>query len=233
MISPNAHLQFSGHGSCGGAVETATSNGRDAADRRDVNGHAKTTSPTFDLARMEAAVRELLLAMGEDVERDGLLDTPRRVAKAYAQMCGGLREDPAEHLGTVFEQPYDDVVLLSGIEFHSLCEHHLLPFVGQAHVAYKPSGGKVVGLSKLARTVDVFARRPQVQERMTEQIADALEAHVEPAGVLVVVEAGHMCMQMRGIQKRGATMTTSAFRGAFHEDRDLRERVLSQIVRSS
>jgi GTP cyclohydrolase I len=185
----------------------------------------------FDLPRMEAAVRELLAAMGEDPARDGLIDTPKRVAKSFTQLCGGLLQDPADHLSTIFEQQYDDVVLLSGIEFHSLCEHHLLPFMGQAHVAYKPQAGKVVGLSKLARTVEVFARRPQVQERLTEQIADALEEHLAPEGVLVMIEAEHMCMQMRGIQKRGASMVTSAYRGVLRTDLDLQTRILRQIRR--
>ena len=153
-------------------------------------------SGTFiDLERAEMAVRNLLVALGEDPDREGLTDTPRRVAKMYRELFAGIAADPAVHLKRVFHEQYDEVVLLRDIDFHSLCEHHLLPFHGKAHVAYLPNG-KVVGLSKLARTVDAFARRPQVQERMTCQIADALMEHLAPKGVVVVVEAEHLCMKM-------------------------------------
>ncbi len=188
-----------------------------------------TQRDTVDLARIERAVRDILIAVGEDPDRDGLLDTPKRVAKAYAELFAGLRDDPARHLARVFDEESSGVVVLRDIEFHSMCEHHLLPFVGRAHVAYLPSGGKVVGLSKLARTVEVFARRPQVQERLTNQIADALVEYLNPAGVAVVIESEHFCMKMRGIQKQGATMITSTLRGQFKTDVTLRAEVLDLL----
>lgn len=172
----------------------------------------------IDLERISDAVREILEAIGEDPTRDGLRETPSRVARAYAELFSGLGEDPAVHLGRTFEQSSGDLITLSGIEFTSLCEHHLLPVFGTAHVAYLPSGGRVVGLSKLARTVEVFARRPQLQERLTAQIADAIMEHLLAEGVVVVVEAEHMCMTMRGIRKRGAVMRTVASRGIFEQD---------------
>jgi GTP cyclohydrolase I len=153
----------------------------------------------IDLPRIERAVREILLAIGENPDRDGLIDTPKRVARSYRELFRGLREDAATHLRRTFTQTHGEVIILRDIEFCSLCEHHLLPFMGKAHVAYLPTGGRVVGLSKLARTVEVFARRPQVQERMTDQIADALVKHLNPEGVIVVVEAQHLCMKMRGV----------------------------------
>ncbi len=174
------------------------------------------------------AVRNLLIALGEDPDREGLADTPRRVAKMYRELFAGLATDPAVHLKRVFHEQYDEVVLLRDITFHSLCEHHLLPFKGVAHVAYLPNG-KVVGLSKLARTVDAFARRPQVQERMTCQIADALMEYLAPKGAMVVVEAEHMCMQMRGVQKPHGTMITSAVRGIFKENAASRAEVMGLI----
>jgi len=183
---------------------------------------------SIDLERAEMAVRSLLLALGENPEREGLADTPRRVAKMYRELFAGVAADPAVHLKRVFHEQYDEVVLLRDIDFHSLCEHHLLPFHGKAHVAYLPNG-KVVGLSKLARTVDAFARRPQVQERMTCQIADALMTHLEPKGVVVVVEAEHLCMKMRGVQKPNGTMVTSAVRGTFKENAAARAEVMSLI----
>lgn len=185
--------------------------------------------PTVDLHRIERAVREILHAIGEDPARDGLLDTPRRVAKAYAEIFRGLREDPRTHLGRVFQQEYDDVVVVGGIDLFSVCEHHLLPFYGQAHIAYRPDGGQVVGLSKLARTVEVFARRPQVQERLTTQIADALVEHLAPRGVCVVVEADHMCMKMRGVSKCASKTTTRVVRGEFALDPAARAEVLRLI----
>jgi len=177
-----------------------------------------------DLPRIECAVREILFALGEDADRDGLLDTPRRVARAYAELLGGLREDPAQHLGRVFEHSTesDDMVLVRDIEFSSLCEHHLLPFTGTAQVAYLPAKGRVVGLSKIARTVDVFARRPQLQERLTADIADAISLHLQARAVAVIVRAEHLCLRMRGAAKRGADMVTSAFRGEFERNRALR-----------
>ncbi len=182
----------------------------------------------IDLERAEMAVRSLLVALGEDPDREGLSDTPRRVAKMYRELFSGVATDPAVHLKRVFNEQYDEVVLLRDIDFHSLCEHHLLPFHGRAHVAYLPNG-RVVGLSKLARTVDAFARRPQVQERMTCQIADALMKHLAPKGVVVVVEAEHLCMRMRGVQKPNGIMVTSAVRGTFKENAAARTEVMSLI----
>ena len=160
-------------------------------------GHA-----TVDRPRIEAAVREILLAIGEDPDRTGLLDTPKRVAKAYTEMFAGLHHDPAEILGTTFDLEHEELVLVKDIPFYSTCEHHLVPFHGVAHVGYIPShDGKVTGLSKLARLVDMFARRPQVQERLTTQIAEALVTHLKPRGAIVVIECEHLCMSMRGIRK--------------------------------
>lgn len=188
--------------------------------------------PEVDMPRIERAVREILLAIGEDPDRDGLVDTPRRVARSYRELFRGQREDAGVHLSRVFEQRHDDVVLVRDIEFFSVCEHHLLPFVGRAHIAYLPSNGQVVGLSKLARTVEVFARRPQVQERMTNQIADALMEHLEPRGVAVVVEAEHLCMKMRGVNKTRSTMLTTALRGSFKADRAFGAEVISLMYYS-
>lgn len=167
-----------------------------------------------DTERIEAAVREILFAVGQDPDRDGLADTPARVARMYAEMFAGTRTDPAVHLQRTFEESYDEIVILRDIDFASMCEHHLLPFLGRAHVAYLPNG-RVVGLSKLARTVDAYARRPQVQERMTAQIADALMIHLDARGALVVIEAEHMCMKVRGASKPNSVMVTSAARGVF------------------
>lgn len=173
---------------------------------------------SVDHARIERAVREILLAVGEDPDRDGLLDTPARVARSYAEIFGGLHQDPRDVLGTTFDVDHDEMVLVTDIAVYSTCEHHLLPFHGMAHVAYIPGRHhRVAGLSKLARLVDVFARRPQVQERLTTQVADALMAHLSPRGVLVVVEAEHLCMSMRGVRKPGARTTTSAVRGQMRQ----------------
>ena len=181
-----------------------------------------------DLARIERAVREILIAVGENPDREGLLKTPNRVARSYAELMAGLNDDPRIHLKTVFTERYDEVVLLRDIEFHSLCEHHLLPFTGRAHVAYLPDG-KVVGLSKLARLVEGYARRPQVQERLTTQIADALMEELSPAGAACVLEATHTCMTIRGAKKPGAVMVTSALRGIFKENPASRSEILSLI----
>jgi GTP cyclohydrolase I len=193
-------------------------------------GHETTgearPAPKVDIERIEKAVREILLAVGEDPDREGLLKTPNRVARAYAELVSGLKDDPRRHLRTVFTERYDEIVLLRNIEFHSVCEHHLLPFTGKAHVAYLPDG-KVVGLSKLARLVDGFARRPQVQERLTTQIADALMEELNPMGAACVIEATHTCMTIRGAQKPGSTMVTSALRGIFRENPGSRSEVLS------
>ena len=167
-----------------------------------------------DLDRAAAAVREILIAVGEDPDRDGLLETPQRVARAYAELLSGYREDPAAHLDRQFEVEHDEMVLVRDIPFSSLCEHHMLPFIGKAHVAYIPgTAGKVTGLSKFARVVDGFARRLQVQERLTVQIAEAMMDRLKATGVLVVIEAEHLCMTMRGVDKPGALTTTSAVRG--------------------
>ena len=168
----------------------------------------------FDHARAEAAVRELLIAVGEDPDRDGLRDTPARVARSYAELFAGLRQSAEEVLSTTFDLGHDEMVLVKDIEVFSCCEHHLVPFHGVAHVGYVPApNGRITGLSKLARLVDVFARRPQVQERLTSQIADALVEHLEPLGAIVVLECEHMCMSMRGVRKPGSHTVTSAVRG--------------------
>jgi GTP cyclohydrolase I len=183
-----------------------------------------------DLARIEKAVREILIAVGEDPDRDGLLRTPARVARAYAELFAGLRVDPAQVLTTTFEANHEELVLVRDIQVMSLCEHHLLPFTGHAHIGYIPgTDGRITGLSKLARLVEVFARRPQVQERLTSQIADLLMDRLDPRGVIVVLECGHMCMEMRGIRKAGARTVTSAVRGAFQRDGKVRAEVMALI----
>ena len=187
-------------------------------DTASPNGSAKPngTYGPVDLPRIEAAVREILAAIGEDPGRDGLLDTPARVARMYAEVFAGLREQPDLHLQVMFEAEHDEMVMVRDIAMTSMCEHHLVPFIGKAHVAYIPGhDGRVTGLSKLARLVDAYARRPQVQERLTSQIADELERTLQPRGVLVVIEAEHLCMSMRGVRKPGATTVTSAVRGLF------------------
>src|ERR1700733_11932498 len=175
------------------------------------------TAVTMDLLRIEKAVREILIAIGEDPDRDGLQRTPSRVARAYAELFAGLRVDPAQVLTTTFEANHEELVLVRDIEVSSMCEHHLLPFTGVAHIGYTPGeDGRITGLSKLARLVDVYARRPQVQERLTSQIADALVDLLEARGVIVVIEAEHLCMTMRGVRKAGARTITSAVRGIMH-----------------
>jgi GTP cyclohydrolase I len=170
----------------------------------------------IDTGRIEQAIREILLAIGEDPERDGLKRTPARVAAMYAEIFGGLDENPADHLNVTFEAEHDEMVMVRDIPLHSSCEHHLVPFAGRAHVAYIPGpDGRITGLSKIARLVDGFARRPQVQERLTTQIADTLTRTLEPKGVLVVISAEHLCMSMRGVRKPGSTTVTSAVRGLF------------------
>ncbi len=185
-------------------------------------------SNRVDLPRIERAVREILAAVGEDPDREGLLETPARVARMYAEMFAGLHQDPRIHLRKVFTEKYDEVVLVRDISFTSMCEHHLLPFVGRAHVGYLP-GGKVLGLSKLARIVEVVSHRPQVQERMTEQIADLLVEELGARGVAVVVEASHTCMTIRGIRKPGSLCVTSAMKGIFRTDISSRTEVLALI----
>ncbi len=170
----------------------------------------------FDHDRVAAAVRELLIGIGEDPDREGLVNTPDRVARAYREAVEGLARDPSEVLTTVFDEGHSEMVLVKDIDFTSLCEHHLVAFVGKAHVAYIPNDeGQITGLSKLARLVDLYSRRPQVQERLTTQVADALEAALAPRGVMVVLEAEHLCMSMRGVRKPGARTVTSAVRGQF------------------
>lgn len=176
------------------------------------------TSNPVDQERIARAVREILLAIGEDPDRDGLVDTPKRVAKAYTEFFGGLHRDPAELLATTFDIDHEEMVLVKDISFYSTCEHHLVPFHGQAHVGYIPgANGKVTGLSKLARLVELYARRPQIQERLTTQIVMALMDHLQPRGAIVVIECEHMCMSMRGVQKPGAKTVTSAVRGQLRE----------------
>ena len=188
---------------------------------------------SIDGLRIERAVREILAAIGEDPDREGLVETPARVARAYGQIFAGLHETPAKHLERVFSEAAGDVVVCRGIEFASMCEHHLLPFFGRAHVAYIPAGEQVVGLSKLARTVEVFARRPQVQERLTNQMADALIEHLCPRGVAVMIEAEHLCMRMRGVLKQHSEMVTVATRGVLMDDAALRQEVLGLMRRAN
>ncbi len=183
---------------------------------------------TVDEARIEKAVREILLAVGEDTSRDGLKDTPSRVARMYAELLAGMQQDPTEHLKSVFSENYDEIVLLRDIPFYSMCEHHLMPFIGKAHVAYLPAG-RILGVSKLARIVDCFARRLQTQERLTYQIADFLMTNLKPLGVAVVMEAAHSCMTIRGIKKPGSVMVTSAVRGIFRKDPRSRSELMSLI----
>ncbi|HEX2074731.1 MAG TPA: GTP cyclohydrolase I FolE [Geodermatophilus sp.] len=184
-----------------------------------------------DVERAAAAVRELLLAVGEDPDRPGLQDTPARVARAYVETFAGLWQDPFEVLATTFDEDHDEMVLVKDIPMYSTCEHHLVPFHGVAHVGYIPGDdGRVTGLSKLARLVEVYARRPQVQERMTSQIADALNEVLKPRGVLVVIEAEHLCMAMRGIRKPGSTTVTSAVRGIFRDSQATRAEAMSLVL---
>ena len=172
-----------------------------------------------DLDRIEAAVAEILVALGEDPSRDGLQETPARVARMYAEVCSGLHEDPADYLIRTFDLEHDEMVMVRDLPVYSLCEHHLLPFFGVAHVAYIPQkGGMITGLSKLARLVDGFSRRLQIQERLTSQVAGAIQRTLEPQGTLVVVEAEHLCMSMRGVQKPGAVTVTSAVHGVFRDE---------------
>lgn len=178
-----------------------------------------------DIARIEKAVGEILLAVGEDPKREGLGGTPKRVANMYAELLAGMHEDPKEHVTSVFHERYDEIVLLRDVPFYSVCEHHMMPFIGKTHIAYLPDG-KVLGVSKLARIVDCFARRLQVQERLTSQVADFLMDNLKPKGVAVVIEASHSCMTIRGIKKPGSVMVTSALRGIFIRDPRSRSEVL-------
>lgn len=183
----------------------------------------------FNQEKAQEAIYQLLEAIGENPQREGLLETPKRVAKMYAEMFAGLGENPKDQFTAVFSENHEEVVLVKDIPFYSMCEHHLVPFYGVAHVAYLPSQGKVTGLSKLARAVEVASKRPQLQERLTEQVATALEEALNPKGVFVMIEAEHMCMTMRGIKKPGSKTVTTVARGIFQEDRDQRQELLSLI----
>jgi GTP cyclohydrolase IA len=185
----------------------------------------------IDRERIERAVREILEAIGEDPERDGLARTPTRIAKMYEEIFSGLYEDPSRHLTVTFEADHDEMVMVRDIPIHSMCEHHLVPFAGRAHVAYIPGqDGRITGLSKIARLVDGFAKRPQVQERLTTQVADALVEVLDPSGVLVVIEAEHFCMSMRGVKKPGSLTITSAVRGLFKSNAATRAEAMSLIT---
>ena len=193
--------------------------------QRDRSGEG---APTVDFDRIRKAVREILIAVGEDPDREGLVETPDRVARMYAEVFSGLREDPKAHLRKLFTQKYDELVLVKDIRFESFCEHHLLPFIGKAHVAYIPNG-KVVGLSKIPRVIDVLSHRPQMQERLTEEVADLLMKELDAKGVAVVIEASHSCMTIRGVHKPGSSFVTSAMRGAFKNRLATRSEVLALI----
>ncbi|TRZ37730.1 GTP cyclohydrolase I FolE [Niallia circulans] len=182
-----------------------------------------------DLAKIEDAVKQILEAIGEDPEREGLLDTPKRVAKMYSDIFSGLNEDPREYFHTIFGEEHEELVLVKDIPLYSMCEHHLVPFYGVAHVAYIPRNGKVTGLSKLARAVEAVAKRPQLQERITSTVADAIIEMLDPHGVMVVIEAEHMCMTMRGVNKPGAKTVTTAVRGSYAENAEARAEVLALI----
>lgn len=215
--------------------ELVGENDLDYLAARLVNGRlaGKPVEQAVDLARIEKAVREILIAVGEDPDRDGLALTPTRVARAYAELFAGLRVDPASVITTAFEANHEEMVLVRDIEVMSLCEHHLLPFHGKAHIGYIPGEhGRITGLSKLARLVEVYARRPQVQERLTSQVADLLMARLDPRGAIVVLGCEHMCMTMRGIQKAGAKTITSAVRGVFGTDAKSRSEAMSLILES-
>ncbi|MGN8841513.1 GTP cyclohydrolase I FolE [Niallia sp. HCP3S3_B10] len=183
----------------------------------------------MNIPQIEEAIRLLLEAVGEDPNREGLLDTPKRVAKMYEEVFSGLTIDPKEYFETIFHEDHEELVLVKDIPFYSMCEHHLVPFYGKAHVAYIPKGGRVAGLSKLARAVEAVSKRPQLQERITSTIADTMMETLEPHGVMVVVEAEHMCMTMRGVKKPGASTVTSAVRGVFQTDSDKRAEVFAMI----
>jgi len=188
----------------------------------------RAAKPEIDVARIERAVREILLAIGEDPKREGLRKTPARVARMYTELFAGLREDPEQHLEPLFDENHHEMVVLRDISFHSMCEHHLMPFEGKAHIAYIP-GGLVLGLSKLARLVDAFAHRPQVQERLTSQIADVLAKRLHVKGCAVVLEAVHTCMTCRGVKKSGSVMVTSALRGIMHSSQSTRAEALALL----
>ncbi|MDC0934839.1 GTP cyclohydrolase I FolE [Pirellulales bacterium] len=197
-------------------------------DPQESSGSRPSQENRVDLPRIEAAVREILAAVGEDVEREGLRETPARVARMYAELFNGLHQDPRVHLQKFFTEKYDEMVLVKDISFNSMCEHHLLPFIGKAHIGYVPNG-KVVGLSKLARVVEAVSHRPQVQERMTEEIADLLVDELDVKGVAVVIEAAHSCMSIRGVRKPGSVCVTSAMKGLFRANLSSRSEIMTLI----
>ncbi len=199
-----------------------------SADAADEVQHGVAARPAVDQPRIQRAVREILAAVGEDPDREGLLETPARVARMYAELFSGLHEDPRQHLRKFFTEKYDEVVLVRDISFNSMCEHHMLPFMGTAHIGYLPNG-RVIGLSKLARVVESVARRPQVQERMTETIADLLVEELAAKGVAVVIQASHSCMTIRGIRKPGSVCVTSAMRGIFRSHVSSRAEIMTLI----
>lgn len=184
---------------------------------------------TYDLEKIERGVKLILEGVGEDPKRPGLKDTPQRVARMFSEILGGIRENPADHLKTIHEEKHDEMVLIKNIPLYSMCEHHLLPFAGVAHVAYIPKGGRIVGLSKIARVVEILSRRLQIQERLTKQIADLLNNHLKPLGVMVVIEAEHMCMSMRGAKKPKSITVTSAVRGSFRTSSATRSEAMMLI----
>lgn len=185
----------------------------------------------MDKAKLEQAVKMLLTAIGEDPTREGLLDTPSRVASMYEELFAGITEDPEELFSVVFSEAHEELVLVKDIPFYSICEHHLIPFFGHAHVAYIPKSGRVTGLSKLARAVEILAKRPQLQERITASVADVIMSKLQPYGVMIIIEAEHMCMTMRGVKKPGSKTMTTAVRGVFAEDSNKRAEVLAMIRR--
>jgi GTP cyclohydrolase I len=206
--------------------ETHSTKGASEIDKRPFENGAGGFKA--NLPRIQAAVREILLAVGEDPDREGLLETPARVARMYAEVFSGLHKDPREHLQKTFTQKYDEMVIERDIDFESMCEHHLLPFFGRTHVAYLPNG-KIVGLSKIARVVEAISRRPQVQERMTEDLADLFMEELDPRGVGVIIEASHTCMTIRGVHKPGAICVTSAMRGAFRDNNSTRAEMMALV----
>ena len=227
MLVPRDGPAYSSQGrNCEGHVLNKNSGSMNSSPR------ARRGEARVDQERIRSAVREILIAVGEDPDREGLVETPERVARMYAEMFAGLHEDAREHLSKTFTQKHNELVLVKDIEFSSMCEHHLLPFVGKAHVAYLPNG-KVAGLSKLARVVDSLAHRPQLQERMTEQLADLLMTQLSARGVAVILEASHSCMTIRGVRKPGSITTTSAMRGGFLDYASTRSELLALIYGGS
>jgi GTP cyclohydrolase IA len=199
-----------------------------SASRCSADEDGQIVAAGVDLPRIERAVREILAAVGEDPDREGLLETPARVARMYAELFSGLKQDPREHLKKFFIEKYDEIVLVRDISFNSMCEHHMLPFMGRAHIGYLPNG-RVIGLSKLARVVEVVSKRPQVQERMTEEIANLLVEELDAKGVAVVIEATHSCMSIRGVRKPGSVCVTSAMKGVFRANLSSRSEVMTLI----